>query len=208
MSYMSHTIWIMFLILIIQCWQWPSVSHWNKEQKRFEKSLMISSFVFPNCWGLITINLFSWWFHDNFVNSYPWNIGHVSKRVKGSVSKKVFQKTFKQCAKQLEIFTIICMKSSKNTKKIIILRMVRLTKNDFLTRWLNFDLFEIKKIIFRAHMYVGYNATRLCRRKVHVFWYFSYNSINVDCSNRYNLNLYCSCLVKSCSMAGVAGKGL
>ena len=57
-------------------------------------------------------------------------------------------------------------------------------------------------------MYVGYNATRFCRRKVHLFWYFSYNSINVDCSNRYNLNLYCSCLVKSCSMAGVAGKGI
>ena len=130
---MNHVLDINYSVLAMAV-AGPSVSHWNKEQKRFEKSLMISSFVFPNCLGLITINLFSWWFHDNFVNSFPWNIGHVSKRVKGTVWKNRFgKKIFKQCVKQLEIFTIICMKSSKNTKKIIILRMVRLTKNDFLT---------------------------------------------------------------------------
>ena len=57
-------------------------------------------------------------------------------------------------------------------------------------------------------MYVGYNASRLCWRKIYLLWHLPYNSINDDCSNRYNLYLRGPCLVQPCSVAWVAGKSL
>ena len=61
--------------------------------------------------------------------------------------------------------------------------------------------------IFRANMLVGYNASRLCEREIHLLRHFSYDAVNVNCSNRYNINSSSYCLVKSCSMARMAGKG-